>query len=75
MRTVIDIPDVQIEALRPISERAHASRAEVIRRLIVAYVAHHVPDVAEEAFGLWRDREQDPPAIEDENEIRTDRPR
>lgn len=70
MRTVIDIPDDQIEALRQISERANASRAEVIRRAIVDYVARHAPDEEDDAFGLWRDREGD--ALEIEDEIRSE---
>lgn len=70
MRTVIDIPDDQIEALRRISERTNASRAEVIRRAIVDYVARHAPDEEDDAFGLWRDREGD--ALEIEDEIRSE---
>lgn len=66
MRTVIDIPDDQIEALRRIGEQARASRAEVIRRAITEYVSRHAPDDGDEAFGLWRVRDGDALDVEDE---------
>lgn len=70
MRTVIDIPDDQIEALRQISERANASRAEVIRRAIADYVARQEPDVGDDAFGVWQERKGD--ALEIEDAIRSE---
>jgi len=57
MRTIIDLPDAQIAALRELGERERASPAEVIRRAVAAYVDTHQPAIGDDAaFGLWRDR-------------------
>jgi len=48
MRTIIDLPDAQIAALRELGERERASRAEVIRRAVAAYIdtsPARLPDV------------------------------
>ncbi|MEX0383632.1 ribbon-helix-helix domain-containing protein [Spiribacter pallidus] len=59
MRTIIDLPDSQIAALRELSEREQASRAELIRRAVATYVNAHQPATCDDAaFGLWRDRRE-----------------
>ena len=53
MRTLVDIPDQQIEELAAISAASKISRAEVIRRAIAAYLDEHRAS-AESAFGIWK---------------------
>ncbi len=53
MRTIIDLPERQLEALERISKGRRLSRAEVIRRAVDLYLAEHGPK-ATAAFGLWR---------------------
>ncbi len=59
MRTIIDLQDTQIEALKNIGKRVGLSRAELIRRAVNEYLQHHHAETNEEAFGLWAKHEQD----------------
>jgi len=54
MRTIIEIPQDQVDALEAICKRESISRAEAIRRAVAAYVRHEGPSTANQAFGLWR---------------------
>lgn len=59
MRTIIDLPDAQIAALRELGEREKASRAELIRRAVEVYVNENKPSIKDDAaFGLWRARRE-----------------
>ena len=55
MRTIIDLPADQIEALDVLCRRDGLSRAEAIRRAVAAYNKQQATDVRP-AFGLWRGR-------------------
>lgn len=55
VRTLIDIPDRQVEDLAAICEAKKLPRTEVIRQAITAYIAAQRPPVTE-AFGLWGDK-------------------
>jgi metal-responsive CopG/Arc/MetJ family transcriptional regulator len=57
MRTLIDLPDQQINALAAICKAEKVSRAQVIRQAISAYLELKKP--AAEAFGLWRESKVD----------------
>jgi metal-responsive CopG/Arc/MetJ family transcriptional regulator len=59
MRTIVDLPDKQIEALKRMSELAHSSRAELVRRAIDEYLTRHLPAHDDDAFGLWKKRKTD----------------
>jgi metal-responsive CopG/Arc/MetJ family transcriptional regulator len=55
MRTIIDIPNEQLQQLAELCRREELSRSEAIRRAIALLLnteAQH-PD---QAFGLWKDR-------------------
>ncbi|ORJ55841.1 CopG family transcriptional regulator [Geothermobacter hydrogeniphilus] len=59
MRTIIDLPEPQIERLREMSDRQGLSRAELVRRAVAEYLARHQGEGSEEAFGLWKKRKTD----------------
>jgi len=59
MRTIVDLPEKQIEALKRISEASRSSRAELVRCAIDEYLARHLPAQDDGAFGIWRKREID----------------
>lgn len=65
MRTIVDLPDEQIEALRRLCERENISRAEAIRRAVAQFLRE--TDERErafrESFGAWKEKEM-PDAVE-----------
>lgn len=60
MRTLVDIPTDQIEALDRVSRAERKSRAAVIRAAVADYVKEHDRSARraaiEAGFGLWKDR-------------------
>lgn len=52
MRTIIDLPDSQIAALRELEQRKKLSRAELIRQAVAVYLGSHAE--ATDAFGAWK---------------------
>ncbi len=58
MRTLVDIPKQQIDALAAIGAANRISRAEVIRRAISAYVDRHRAG-GDDAFGIWKGAPED----------------
>ncbi len=59
MRTIIDLPPDQLEALTIVCRRERISRAEAIRRLLAAQLSRETAADASRAFGLWRGRNLD----------------
>lgn len=55
MRTIIQLPAAQMQALDAICKREGISRAEAIRRAVAIYNRQQVAD-PRPAFGLWRGR-------------------
>ena len=53
MRTIIDLPDRQVEELERLGRSRKLSRAEMIRQAVERYLQEIVP-AREEAFGLWK---------------------
>jgi hypothetical protein len=67
MRTIIEIPDVQIDLLSNLVEQENISRAELIRRAISEYIARY-PTKTDNAFGLWKGKKVD--GLEYQNKMR-----
>ena len=67
MRTIIDIPDTQIDLLSNLVEQENISRAELIRRAISEYLARYQVKQTD-AFGLWKDKQVD--GVEYQNKLR-----
>lgn len=59
MRTIVELPEEQIEALKRLSEQSKLSRAELMRRAVAEFISHHGMDRADEAFGIWKGHKQD----------------
>ena len=58
MRTLIDIPDRQIQGLADICAVEKKTRAELIRVAIAEYLEKRRPTTAT-AFGIWKDHRID----------------
>lgn len=59
MRTIIDLPHDQLEALDGICRREQISRAEAIRRAVALLIREGGNLNPRAAFGLWKDRAED----------------
>lgn len=61
MRTIVDIPDVQIKFLDNISKKKKLSRAEIIRQALSSYIAGYRDSQKgyKLAFGIWKDKDVD----------------
>ena len=58
MRTVVDLPDDELQAIKALAKREKISQAEAIRRAVRAYLhARPAPDKESPVFGLWEGRE------------------
>ena len=71
MRTIIEIPDQQLEQMKPLLEQEGISRAELIRRAVSDYLKRF--DAAnddETAFGLWAKAPKD--ALSYQEELRSE---
>jgi metal-responsive CopG/Arc/MetJ family transcriptional regulator len=55
-RTIIDIPEEQVAELDQLRAKRHVSRATLIREAIASYLTTHHAGLADEAFGIWRDK-------------------
>jgi metal-responsive CopG/Arc/MetJ family transcriptional regulator len=59
MRTLVDIPGPDLDALDRLGRRRGVSRAKVIRQAIRDYLARSGQDEGASAFGAWKDRGED----------------
>lgn len=57
MRFLADIPDDDIQWLDALATELGVSRAELVRRAVTAYRADVSGDAIDNAFGIWRDRD------------------
>lgn len=64
MRTIISLPDEQVERLAAVCRKQGVSRAEAVRRALARYLDEHRPRHKEDAFGIWRGRQEDGLAYE-----------
>lgn len=65
MRTIVDLPDYQIEQLATLSQQQKLSRAELIRRAVDAYLGKR-SESSSDVFGLWANRQVDGLAYQDQ---------
>lgn len=55
MRTIVDLPEEQIEALKKMSELRKESRAELVRQAVAAFIQQNSHTNESIAFGILRD--------------------
>ncbi|KVD46002.1 CopG family transcriptional regulator [Burkholderia sp. MSMB1072] len=65
-RILVDLSDGQLDALAVIVETQHRPRAAIIRDAIDAYIALNKHRLADDVFGLWKDRAIDGLAYQEE---------
>jgi metal-responsive CopG/Arc/MetJ family transcriptional regulator len=58
MRTIVDLPAEQLEALDALCRHEGISRAEGVRRAVADHVRAHQPSTRAPAFGLWKARRE-----------------
>jgi hypothetical protein len=56
MRTLVDLPDDDIEWLNRAAAEQGKSRAALVREAVSAYRAEAAKDWIDQAFGIWKDR-------------------
>ena len=59
MRTIIELPTSQLDALDALCKREGISRAEAVRRAVGQYVRDERAKQPDRVFGLWRGRSVD----------------
>jgi len=56
MRTIVDLPADQLEALADVCHREGISRAEAVRRAVREFTNAHRKAPGTNVFGLWKRR-------------------
>lgn len=60
MRTIIDLPQAKIEALRELCEKRHISRAEAVRQAVDRMLSDEAsPPRTDIGFGIWKHKHID----------------
>jgi hypothetical protein len=57
MRTIIDLPEDDLKAVKALAKRQRVSQAEVVRRAVHYYLARRPLDDDQTVFGLWAGRQ------------------
>jgi len=65
MRTIVDIPEHDIQVLDHLCQKEHIPRAAAIRKAVEDYLRLHSQTGHDAAFGLWKDKKQDGLAYQD----------
>lgn len=75
MRTLVDIPDEDIEKLDALASKSKRSRASTIREAVKLYLVNNADnnDWIERWAGLWADRDDIPDGVEYQQAMREDR--
>jgi hypothetical protein len=55
MRTLVDIPEDELEELNSLSRSRKVSRAELIRQAVAGFLAENRAGI-EDSFGIWKQR-------------------
>jgi hypothetical protein len=58
MRTLVDLPESELEQLNVLSRARKVSRAELIRQAVSGYLAQNKAGL-EDSFGLWKKKAVD----------------
>jgi predicted transcriptional regulator len=55
LRVTVDIPEADLKRLEALAKTRGASRAQLIREAVAAYLVRQANDPIEAGFGLWKD--------------------
>lgn len=55
MRTLVDLPEGELERLNVLSRARKVSRAELIRQAVAGFLEHNKAGL-EDSFGIWKKR-------------------
>jgi metal-responsive CopG/Arc/MetJ family transcriptional regulator len=58
MRTLVDLPEAELEQLNALSRERRVSRAQLIRQAVAGYLEQNRTGL-EETFGLWKKKTVD----------------
>jgi hypothetical protein len=70
VRTLVDIPNGELEALNALSKSRSVSRAELVRQAIKAFLESNSPTPKIDGFGLWKGKNID--GLEFQRKIRAE---
>lgn len=64
MRTIVDIPEKQINALDDLGRIRKCSRAALVREAVEEYLVEQAGNQTDKAFGLWKGKGVDALAVQ-----------
>ncbi len=70
MRTIIDLPEDQLVALRALEQQRNLSRAALIREAVAEYVVKRIETV--DAFGAWKSAKVKVDAVAHQRKLRAE---
>lgn len=70
MRTIVDLPESQISALKQLSLQSKLPRAELVRQAVSEYLRNHGTANSDDAFGIWQGQALD--GVDYQHQIRKD---
>ena len=70
MRTIIDLPDEQIDDLTEICKKENISRSALIRKAVAEFLRKYSSKKGNEAFGIWKGKKRD--GLKFQRKIRTE---
>ncbi len=65
MRTIVDLPDLQLAALEKLCKQKKISRAEAVRRAVDSMLADQHVQTREAVFGAWSPRGDSRASVDD----------
>lgn len=68
MRTLVDIPEKDLDALDQLGALKGRSRAAIIREAIASYLSDYRQAAGADAFGIWKKRKID--ALDHQRKLR-----
>ena len=70
MRTVIDLPEAQLEALKKLEQQQNVSRADLVGQAVAEYVVKHVSTT--DALGAWKTAQPKLDGLDHQRALRDD---
>jgi metal-responsive CopG/Arc/MetJ family transcriptional regulator len=71
MRTLVDLPEMELERLNILSRARKVSRAELIRQAVSGFLAQNKAGL-EDSFGLWSGKKKRVDGVEYQDKVRSE---